>query len=256
MQALSIGLPALVAGLLILASHVPLGRQVLKRGIVFIDLAIAQLAALGTILATQWHFHDAEHDHGALISTLMAVLFSLLGVALVAWINRNLPDWREAFIGLIYVASASLLVLVVAGQPQGGQALTRTLSGDVLWLTWADLVPLGVMAIVIQLLALFRPQSLERFFYIAFAVTITLSVMKAGIYLVFACLIAPALAAQVRGKSVGWAYLVGVIGFVVGLLLAWSFDLPAAATIVLSLILTLTLALVIQVQFQKQKVSA
>ena len=80
--------------------------------------------------------------------------------------------------------------------------------------------------------------------------------MQAGIYLVFACLIAPALAAQVRGKSVGWAYLVGVVGFVVGLLLAWSFDLPAAATIVLSLIFTLTLALVIQIQFQKEKVSA
>jgi len=255
MQALSIGLPALVAGLLILASHIPLGQQVLKRGIVFIDLAIAQLAALGTILALQWHFYDAGHDHSALISTLMAVLFSLLGVALVAWINRNLPDWREAFIGLIYVASASLLVLVVAGQPQGGQALTRTLSGDVLWLTWADLVPLAAIAVVIQLIASFRPHSLERFFYIAFAITITLSVMKAGIYLVFACLIAPALASQVKAKSTWWAYLVGVVGFLLGLLLAWSFDLPAAATIVLSLISTLIMALVFQVTGEKAKLT-
>lgn len=258
MQALIIGLPALMAGLLILASHVPLGQQVLKRGIVFIDLAIAQLAALGAIMAAQWNLGELflgysdghDHSHAQLnqewITLGVAILFSIMGSLLVAWINHNLPNWREAFIGLIYVSSASLLVLFVAGQPQGGQALTRTLSGDILWLSWSDLIPLAVMAILIQAISIFRAEWLDRFFYFAFAVTITLSVTQAGIYLVFASLIAPALAAEVRGRSIIWAYLAGVMGFVGGLTLAWSLDLPAAATIVLSLIISMIFVLLFQ----------
>jgi zinc/manganese transport system permease protein len=265
MQALIIGLPALVAGLLILASHVPLGQQVLKRGIVFIDLAIAQLAALGAIMAAQWHLgelflgHDHSHGHAQLneewITLGVAILFSIMGSLLVAWINHNFPNWREAFIGLIYVSSASLLVLFVAGQPQGGQALTRTLSGDILWLSWSDLIPLAVMAILIQLVSIFRSEWLDRFFYFAFAVTITLSVTQAGIYLVFASLIAPALAAEVRGRSIMWAYFAGVTGFVGGLTMAWSLDLPAAATIVLSLIASMIFVLLLQATLDRSRIN-
>ena len=269
MQALIIGLPALVAGLLILASHVPLVQQVLKRGIVFIDLAIAQLAALGAIMAAQWHLGELflghgdgyDHSHGYAqlneewITLGVAILFSIMGSLLVAWINHNLPNWREAFIGLIYVCSASLLVLFVAGQPQGGQALTRTLSGDILWLSWSDLIPLAVMAILIQLVSIFRSEWLERFFYFAFAITITLSVTQAGIYLVFASLIAPALSAEVRGRSILWAYFAGVIGFGGGLIIAWSLDLPAAATIVLSLIASMIFVLLLQATLDRSRLN-
>ncbi len=242
MQIFEIGLPVLAAGLLILASHIPLGYQVLKRGIVFIDLAIAQVAALGTILAAQLQGSgDAQWMQQA-----MAILFALLGVSLVAWINRNFPDWREAFIGLLYVLAASALVLLVAGQPKGGQLLTRTLSGDILWLGWDDLSLLALVAVGVQLLALAWPAKLERYFYLIFAVTITLSVVQAGIYLVFVCLIAPALASIVYNRSKRWSYLVGATGFVIGLMLAWHFDLPAAACIVASIIASLITALLIQ----------
>lgn len=133
MELLEIGLPVLAAGLLILASHIPLGYQVLQRGIVFIDLAIAQVAALGTILAAQlsWGTGLPWLQQG------MAIVFALFGAGLVAWINQRFAQWREAFIGLLYVTAASVLVLMVAGQPRGGQLLTSTLSGDILWL-WAD----------------------------------------------------------------------------------------------------------------------
>lgn len=242
MEILEIGLPALVAGLLILASHIPLGYQVLKRGIVFIDLAIAQVAALGTILAIQFSW-DAGNQW---IQQGMATLFALLGVGLVAWINKSFPDWREAFIGLIYVTAASVLVLMVAGQPQGGQLLTATLSGDILWLSWSDLILLAVVAICVQMLAFYWPKKLERGFYLIFAITITLSVIKAGIYLVFVCLIAPALASIVYKRSPVWSYAVGGLGFVIGLVAAWHFDLPAAACIVVSIIFSLMMVLTIQ----------
>lgn len=244
MPLLEIGLPVLAAGLLILASHVPLGHQVLKRGIVFIDLAIAQVAALGTILAAQIHWHG--HDHW--LQQGMAILFALMGVGLVAWINKSFPAWREAFIGLIYVTAASVLVLLVAGQPKGGQLLTSTLSGDILWLSWEDLILLAVVAVFVQCLAWFAPAKLERFFYLIFAVTITLSVVKAGIYLVFVCLIAPALASVVDKRSPLWSYLVGCLGFMLGLTIAWHFDLPAAACIVVSIIISLLMILILQRQ--------
>lgn len=242
MQILEIGLPVLVAGLLIMASHIPLGYQVLKRGIVFIDLAIAQVAALGTVLASQMH----RHDNNQWLLQGMAILFALLGVGLVAWVNRNFPEWREAFIGLIYVTAASALVLLASGQPKGGQLLTSTLSGDILWLTWQDLTLLVLAAVFVQLLAHVWPEKLERFFYLVFAVTITLSVVKAGIYLVFVCLIAPALASIAHNKSKVWSYLVGCMGFVAGLTAAWLYDLPAAACVVVSIILSLVVALGIQ----------
>lgn len=242
MQILNIGLPVLAAGLLILASHIPLGHQVLKRGIVFIDLAIAQVAALGTVLASQWLNYQSEQW----LLQFMAIAFALFGVGIVAWINKTFPAWREAFIGLIYVTAASVLVLLVASQPQGGQILTSTLSGDILWLSWSDLYLLAVMAVAVQLLAAFFPEKLERFFYLIFAITITLSVVNAGIYLVFVCLIAPALASIVFNRSKIWSYLVGVLGFVIGLSVAWQVDLPAAACIVVSIIFSLLLALMIQ----------
>ena len=245
MQILDIGLPVLVAGLLILASHIPLGYQVLKRGIVFIDLAIAQVAALGTVLASQMQGHDGDQW----LLQGMAILCALLGVGLVAWVNKNVPEWREAFIGLIYVTAASVLVLLVAGQPKGGQLLTSTLSGDILWLTWQDLSLLALIAVFVQFFTHLWPEKLERFFYLVFAVTITLSVVKAGIYLVFVCLIAPALASIVHNRSKVWSYLVGCMGFIIGLTVAWHYDLPAAACIVVSVILSLIVALGIQRQF-------
>ena len=237
---LDIGLPVLTAGLLILASHIPLGHQVLKRGIVFIDLAIAQLAALGTVLASQ----RIGNEGPSWLAATMAVLFALLGVGLVAWIKNNLPEWREAFIGLLYVMAASVLILIVAGQPHGGQLLTRTLSADILWLGWQDLYLLAAVAIIVQLLIHIWPEKLERFFYQIFAITI--SVVKAGVYLVFVCLIAPALASIVYKRSKAWSYLVGIFGFVIGLLAAWNLDLPAAASIVACVISSLIVALYLQ----------
>ena len=193
MNELALLLPPLAAGLLALASHVPLGRQVLRRGIVFIDLAIAQVAGLG-VLAGPHLLHDAP---GALLPVAAAVA-ALLGAALVAWLGRAWPERQEALIGLLYVGAASLAVLLVSADPHGAQKLHALLSGDVLWASWPRLLPRALATAVFLLALAWRPALLASgwAFYGSFALLVSLSLPLLGLYLVFTTLIVPALAAQ------------------------------------------------------------
>src|SRR5258705_7644238 len=99
---LSILLPAFVAGLLVTATHVPLGTQVLARGIVFIDLAIAQIAGCGVLLANQLGL-EAE----GLAVQIAALTAALLRALLLAWTERRCPDVQEALIGFMFLAAAT-----------------------------------------------------------------------------------------------------------------------------------------------------
>ena len=111
---LSIVWPALVAGLLVTATHVPLGVQVLARGIVFIDLAIAQIAGCGVILADQLGFEASG------VSAQIAALVAALGGALLlTWTERRWPDVQEAIIGVVFVLAATAGVLLLTSNVHG-----------------------------------------------------------------------------------------------------------------------------------------
>src|SRR5690606_13705023 len=101
--------PAFCAGLLVIATHVPLGAQVLRRGIVFIDLAIAQIAALGVIAAGM-----AGVASGGWPMQLAAALAALGGALLLTWTERRWPEVQEAQIGVLFVLAASAAVLLLA----------------------------------------------------------------------------------------------------------------------------------------------
>ncbi|QTD43905.1 metal ABC transporter permease [Ottowia testudinis] len=234
MTDLELLLPPLAAGLLALASHVPLGRQVLRRGIVFIDLAIAQVAGLGVLLA-----QHLAHDLPAWALPLSAAGAALAGAASVAWLGRVWPDRQEALIGLLYVGAASLAVLLVSADPHGAQKLASLLSGDVLWTTWPALWPLAALTALFALAWRLRPALLHggAAFYASFAVLVSLSLPLLGLYLVFATLIVPALAAQRHpGAPLRVAWGVGAGGYLLGLLLSWYGDWPSGPTVVLALI--------------------
>ena len=110
--------PALIAGLLVLSTHVPLGTQVLDRGIVFIDLAIAQIAGLGVIAA------DAlGTPEGGLAVQVSAVCAALLGALLLTWTERRMPQQQEALIGVMFILAACASILLLAGNPHGGEHL-------------------------------------------------------------------------------------------------------------------------------------
>ncbi|MBI5330876.1 MAG: metal ABC transporter permease [Betaproteobacteria bacterium] len=233
-------LPPFLAGLLILATHVPLGREVLARGIVFIDLAIAQIAALGVLAAQVW-----LHQPGPLQVQAAAAGAALLGALALTWTERRWPEVQEAVIGVAFVLASSLGLLLLAGNPHGGEHLHDLLAGQLLWVTPPAL---GWLALVTAALAAGLALSLPRRgaspgrlgFYALFALAVTASVQIAGVYLVFASLIVPALAtrrltaraALVRGGVLGAA------GYALGLTASALFDLPAGATIVCFLALS------------------
>jgi zinc/manganese transport system permease protein len=221
-------LPAFAAGLLVLLTHVPLGMQVLRRGIIFIDLAVAQFAGFGIVVA---HALGAE-SHGWQMQAA-ALAAALAGALFLRWREQRNPEHQEAVIGISFVAAACATILVLAKDPNAGEHMRELLVGQILWTTWTGLAPLALAtAAVLALRHWTRTSPLA--FYLAFALAITASVQVVGVYLVFASLIVPAIAARGRPK---WGYIVGIAGYAAGLLASAVFDLPSGATIVLGLVL-------------------
>ena len=224
--------PAFVAGLLVLSTHVPLGHEVLQRGIIFIDLAIAQIAGLGVIAAHVMHLNS----HGYTVQ-LMAYGTAALGALLLYWCERNWPDVQEAIIGTSFIVAACISILLLSGNPQAGEHLKELLVGQILWVDYSSLIPVAIIYTVVLLLWKYlRSHERPLLFYLLFAVTVTASVQLVGVYLVFASLIIPALSVRSAGKRRLWfAYGLGAAGYGLGLLGSALFDMPAGAVIVLTL---------------------
>nr|VFJ58719.1 MAG: zinc/manganese transport system permease protein [Candidatus Kentron sp. FW] len=224
--------PAFVAGLLVLASHVPLGQEVLKRGIIFIDLAIAQIAGLGVIAASRLGFET----HGWEVQ-LIAIGSALLGAWGLSLLEKHRPQMQEALIGVSFILAATGGILLLANNPHGGEQLHGLLVGQILWITWAQLIPLVVMTGLILLLWFNIGTYRRSMFYLLFAIAITGSVQLVGVYLVFASLIIPALGSREygAGKPLFVAYCIGALGYALGLILSSVLDLPSGAVIVWSM---------------------
>jgi zinc/manganese transport system permease protein len=222
--------PALLAGLLVIATHVPLGRQVLKRGIVFIDLAVAQIAALGVIAAD---FMGWEPQGWAV--QIAAMSAALLGALLLTWMERRWPEVQEALIGAVFVLAASAGILLLAGNPHGGEHLKDLLAGQILWVGMSQLLPGALLTALILSLWFGLGERLGRAgFYLLFALAVTASVQLVGIYLVFSSLIMPALAVRSwpPNRQLAGGYAIGTLAYVSGLALSALFDLPSGAVIV------------------------
>lgn len=224
--------PAFAAGLLVTATHAPLGIQVLARGIVFIDLAVAQIAGLGVVLA-QWLGYE---PHGLAVQA-WALGAALAGALVLGWTERRWPQVQEAIIGVAFIAAANAAILLLAAQPRGAEHLQELLAGQILWvspaaLPWAALASAAILGIWFGL-----GSRLGRTgFYLVFACAVTLSVQLVGLYLVFATLIVPALATHrlARGRLAA-CYALGAAGYASGLGLSLAADLPAGPLVVCAL---------------------
>jgi zinc/manganese transport system permease protein len=230
---LSILLPAFIAGLLVTATHVPLGTQVLARGIVFIDLAIAQIAGCGVLLADRVGF---EPEGIAVQAAALAA--ALAGALLLTWTERIWPEVQEAVIGVVFVLAATGGVLLLASNVHGSEHLRDLLVGQILWvqpkwLAWTAAIYAGILVLWFGAGARLGRTG----FYVLFALAVTVSVQLVGVYLVFATLIVPPLATRRMPRHrllAAWA--LGVAGYAAGLIFSTALDLPTGPAIVWALV--------------------
>jgi len=231
--------PALAAGLLVTATHVPLGVQVLNRGIVFIDLAIAQIAGLGVVFA-DWIGLEPQ---GWAVQ-VCALAAALAGALLLTWTDRRWPQVQEATIGVVFVLAATGALLLLAANPHGGEHLRDLLVGQILWVSPSQLLVVLVVYAVLSAIML-TPNFADRrtLFYVVFACAVTVSVQLVGLYLVFSSLIVPALATrQYRRYRMSAAYAVGGVGYLLGLVVSVLTDLPTGPAIVWTMAIVGTIA--------------
>jgi zinc/manganese transport system permease protein len=222
-------LPAFIAGLLVLATHIPFGMKVLERGVIFADLAVAQIAGLGVIIAALLNLTEQP-----LLVQAIAAASALCGAALLAWIENRLAEVKEACIGLTFVLAASGGILLMSRDVHSGEHLQNLLVGQILWVSSYQLIATALLTAA--LLALWQWTKLKTRnlgFYALFALAITASVQLVGVYLVFASLIVPALATyRIKHRRMYYAFAIGISGYAVGLLLSAWFDLPSGATVI------------------------
>src|SRR6266478_3468080 len=242
----------LLACLLLTGIHVYLGLHVLARGVIFVDLAFAQVAALGVTVAFL-----AGHPIQSGAAYWYALAFAVGGAALFSLTRvRRAPVPQEAIIGIVYAVSAALTVLVVDRAPQGAEHIKQLLVGIILTVTPGETARLALLYTVIGAVhvAIRRPLLEISFdpdgasprgravrwwdfaFYVTFGVVVTSSVRVAGVLLVFSYLIVPAavgalLSGSVAGRLViGWT--VGAMVSALGLWASFAWDLPTGAAVV------------------------
>lgn len=254
-------LPPLVACLVLTGIHAYLGLHVIKRGVVFVDIALAQIAALGMTVA---FFLGHEPDSQA--AYLFGLAFTCLGAVFFAYFrHRRIP--QEAVIGVSFAVSSALAILIADRTPHGSEHLKLILSGNILWVGWPQLAK---TALIYALLGVFHFALRKKFlqisedyagakangarvwfwdllFYLSFGLVITSSVQIGGILLVFSFLIVPALcgllffATVTRALMLGWA--IGVATSLLGLGVSFYCDAPSGPTIVAGFGLALILSL-------------
>jgi zinc/manganese transport system permease protein len=241
-----------VACLILTIIHAYLGLHVVKRGVIFVDLALAQMAALGASVGFLFGF--ALHDR---LSYWLSLSFTLLGAALFASFRHRKPVVpQEALIGIIYAISAAASILVLSRSPDGGEELKMLMVGHLLFIDWPEIIHLAVLYGAIGLIHYLVRRPLLKvsgdpegafasgmhvrlwdfLFYGTFGVVVTSSTEIAGVLLVFSFLIVPAVCGVLLGTSdrqrllIGW--VCGMLTSVAGITLSYHFDLPTGAAVV------------------------
>ena len=214
---------------MIALTHAPLGIEVLRRGIIFIDLAVAQIAGLGILVGNIF-----IHDPSPWLIQFIALSYAIGSGLVFRKIERTMPKHQEAIIGCAFVLAASLAFLLLADHPHGGDEVKYLLSGQMLFVTWTDVAKHAPVYALILLAWFSRPKVRNNMgFYLLFALAITSSVQLVGVYVVFASLILPALAAVHAERPHVTAWFCGITALLSGITIATVFDQPAGPLTVL-----------------------
>jgi zinc/manganese transport system permease protein len=262
-----------LACLVITGLHCYFGMHIVKREVIFVDLALAQVAALGGAVAQL-----LGYDIGLIQAKIFSLIFAVAGAGIFSFTrtkNKQIP--QEAIIGIVYAVSAALMLLVLARAPEGAEHVKELTFGSILTVTWSDIIKTALLYVVIGIFHFiyrkkfhvisFEPERAQKegisirlwdfFFYASFGFMVTQSVGIAGVLLVFSFLIVPAVCA-IMFVSHNWTRLIlgwvlGFIASVVGLSLSVKFDLPSAATIVAAFGLVLVISILLRIIITKFK---
>lgn len=241
-----LALPFLIC-LVLTAMHVYLGVHMVGRGVVFFDLALAQIAALGTTAA-----YLAGYDLHHPITYFFSLSFTIVGAGLFALTreHRETRVPREAIIGIVYAVSAAAAILAMSKAPEGTERLRDILSGNILIVSRATVVKTAVLYAIVGLFhyifrTRFTPKLWDFLFYATVGVVVASSVAIAGVLLVFVYLIVPPVAAMLFSQSIGKRLAIGwtmsALVSAAGIFLSFELDLPTSATIVCTFGLTLAM---------------
>ena len=230
MSLISLLYPAFILAMALVFIHAIFGLEIIKRGVIFTDLAIGQFAAIGVAMSLL--FFDEGYTF------LLTFVFALLGAVLIS-IATYRVKYIEAFIGMLYAFGASSIIILLSNTTQGTELFTKLQATDILFTTLPDLTePLILYSVVaILFFALYhRLQGLAReiLFFTLLALTVTSSVQLAGVLVVFILLIVPALVAllQNRFSKLPFAWVIGSIIIIGAMISSYTFDLPTGYTIV------------------------
>jgi zinc/manganese transport system permease protein len=253
MTVLQILLPAFVASLILTGIHAYLGVHVVERGVIFVDLSLAQIAALGTTMA-----YLAGYDLHSATAWVFSLGFTFIGAAIFAMtrVHRKTRIPQEAIIGIVYAVSAAVAILVMSKATQETEHLKEMLVGNILSVSWPELAKTaGLYALVglfhyifrdrFLLISMNEPEAERRgwnirfwdfLFYVSFGFVVTSSVAIAGVLLVFCFLIVPSVTAMLFSErlgprlAIGWT--MGALVSAMGVTLSFLLDLPTGAAIV------------------------
>ncbi len=213
--------------------HSYFGIYIIERGIIFTDLAIGQMAAVGTALSILLF--------GGKFFYPISLLFSLIGALLIALTSNKKNLSHEAFIGLIYATGISLSIILLSKNPHGIEEVQRLQAADILFITKIDLIKTSILYSIIGLIIYFvveRIKGLKReiLFFTLFAVTVTSSVNLAGVLIVFAILVVPAYVTGFFVKKFSLrlitSWIFGIFVNIISILISYFLDLPTGYTIV------------------------
>jgi len=245
--------PPMAGCILLSMVYTYLGCHVLKREIIFIDLSLAQLAALGTTVAFV-NGLDLESSE----ATLLSILFIVAGSLFFAWARKfsNVIP-HEAVIGIIYIFSASTGLLLSSKSSHGAEHFRNLLNGSLLWITWESIIKLIIILIIPALIHFIYHRQMVNFsntykeqelklsskaylwdflFYFSIGLIIVFSIRSAGVFLIFTWLIVPAACVSLffdsLYKQFAYGSVLGAIVSCLGLILSYWMDLPTGSTIV------------------------
>lgn len=241
------------AGLILTGIHAYLGVHVVERGVIFVDLSLAQIAALGTTVA-----YLAGHDLHDPVNYFWSLGFTIVGAAIFALtrVHHETRIPQEAIIGIVYAVSAAAAILAMSKAPEGTEHLKDMLVGNILTVSWREVVTTAILYTIVGLFHfVFRRQFLaisidaqqaekdglrvkfwDFLFYTSFGFVVTSSVSIAGVLLVFSYLIVPSVAAMLFtdsiGKRLAIGWTMGALVSAAGILASFKLDFPTGATIV------------------------